>query len=295
MLYLAIIFLLLRLAQCTSIVCTLATSDAVAHGVVALRGTLPLDYDLTVMVTPELPRRERDMLGHLYHTRLVSVPIDDFAQVPDESTEYLSAKGFRNTWYKLYAWNLVSTDSEPVDKLLFIDADTLIADPGVVAELLALEPNAFAFDTIPPGSLNTGVMLIRPSTDVYTYLVANLHASCDESDQGYVNYVHAHRPDLVGWNTKLNMSYNAFAWIKQHNRAVWSCYEPVKIVHFNTMQDKPYGHEARTMSDLAKNTAFSHAKPDVVQMWAEWRTGYCRGMRLVTPASYRVYDYGFCE
>lgn len=277
-----------------NIVCTLSTNDDTAHGVIALRQTVPLSYQLVVLTDYGMSKRTTEMISHLYRTTLVYIDIGNFIRLPTESTSYLSSKGVRFTWYKLCAWNITELEGVPVSKLLFIDADTLITDPTVVDELFTMPTNAFAFDTIPPGTLNTGIMLISPSSSVFQYLVDNAEVSCDESDQGYINTVNTNAPSIIQWNTKLNMSYNAFAWIKQHHSSVWKCYEPVKIVHFNTLSDKPYGSEARVMADLDRNTAFSHTHSETIGLWKAWRDNYCRGMMLVAPAVHRVYMEGFC-
>ncbi|CAO1617098.1 unnamed protein product [Sympodiomycopsis kandeliae] len=153
---------------------------------------------------------------------------------------------------KLHAWRL--TD---YDKVLFLDADTLILQP--LAHLFLTKHHfAASPDTGWPDIFNSGVMLLTPSHDTFDGLLqlAAERGSWDGADQGLIN---EHFGGEVGsgfegrgggWS-RLPFTYNTTALGGYTYAPAFARYgDNVKVAHF-IGADKPWRSSIRSRSNAS--------------------------------------------
>lgn len=287
------------------VIVSLATNELVATGIIQLKNSIPDDIVLIVMVPYSMTENnikwhQRLSLMNNTHIHYISEHVIDEAPIITSSDVYLHEKGFRNTWYKLAIWSLTSyyntklSKHVDIDRIVFLDADTMIT--GNITSILhyfsKIEPTAMAYDTIPPGWFNTGVIVTEPSTERFKLILSQISntGSVDKSDQGFLNILYNNHPEIVPWKTHLNFSYNAFSWVKHIEKSVWNYFEPIQIIHFNTLTDKPYGESAIKERDLNKNTPFIKSHVELIELWKIWRRNYCNQIKKMNNSLSFVED-----
>jgi len=139
---------------------------------------------------------------------------------------------------KLNIWNLTQ-----FDQVVYVDADCMVLDS--IDELFDLDTDfAAAPDIFPPDKFNAGVLVIRPSADVFTALKQQLGvlSSYDGGDTGFLN---AYFPLWYQGPScsRLAFGYNAqrtMYWFTHEKRpGYWESISPLKIVHFSS-SPKPW-------------------------------------------------------
>lgn len=270
-----------------TVVVSLATNEIISTGIIQLRYTIPESIPLVIMVPYSMTEyniKWHQRLSYMNNTHIQYISEHIIDKAPVITDSYLQEKGFRNTWYKLAIWSLVTYSTNVVkhigiDRIVFLDADTMITGnfTDIFHFLQNVEPNAMAYDTIPPGWFNTGVMVIEPNLDIFKMIQNQISTiqSVDSSDQGFLNTLNHIHPEMIPWRTRLNFSYNAFSWISHIEKNVWEYFKPIQIVHFNTLNDKPYGDIAIREHDLTKNTPFIKSHVELIELWKIWRFNYC--------------------
>lgn len=270
------------------VIVSLATNETISTGVIQLKSMIPDTIPLIVMVPYSMTEtniRWQRRLASMNNTHLHTLSEHVLDHIPVINDPYLQEKGFRNTWYKLAIWYVtnysIGMDKKiEIDKIIYFDADTMITGQfdRIMDYFSSLDNTAMAYDTIPPGWFNTGVIVTRPSVEIFKLMSSQVSVigSVDGSDQGFLNMLYQRHPDVIQWNTKLNFSYNAFSWVKHVEPNIWNYFEPIQIVHFNTLTDKPYGKYAIKEKDLNGNTPFIKSHKELIDLWKTWRYNYCK-------------------
>lgn len=132
-------------------------------------------------------------------------------------------------------------DFEEYDKLVFLDADTIVMrnvdhlfdHPGIAA----------APDFLMPDKFNSGVMVIEPAHDLFLRLIQGLTdaPSYDGGDQGFLNWFYKDwwaMPVGHRLSSAYNMHHFIFQVMAGHPALREQCLREVKIVHY-TLQ-KPW-------------------------------------------------------
>ena len=200
--------------------------EALGRSLVETGSTVPR----CVMVTPDVSALARDRLASQgWGIR----PVDPVAGPTKEQAIYAR---FAMSYTKLRAFDL-----EELDKIVFLDADTVVLSR--IDELFERPSFAAAPDFFMPDRFNSGVMVLAPSTKLYTELTAQLGhvASYDGGDQGLLN---SHFSDW--WSMpvehRLGAGYNLHHFVYQfmcsHPALMRSFTEEIKIIHY-TLQ-KPW-------------------------------------------------------
>lgn len=273
------------------VILSLATNETIATGIIQLKSSIPDDIPFIVMVPYSMTEtniRWQRRIASMNNTHVHSLSEHILDHVPAINDPYLREKGFRSTWYKLAIWSVtnynIGMDKKiEIDKIVYLDADTMITGQfeNIMDYFSSLDHTAMAYDTIPPGWFNTGVLVTRPSVEKFKIISSQVSmiGSVDGSDQGFLNELYQTYPDIVQWNTRLNFSYNAFSWVKHIEPNIWNYFEPIQIVHFNTLTDKPYGKNAQKEKDLNANTPFIKSHKELVDLWKIWRYNYCKQIK----------------
>uniref|UniRef100_A0A7S1U936 Spore protein YkvP/CgeB glycosyl transferase-like domain-containing protein n=1 Tax=Phaeomonas parva TaxID=124430 RepID=A0A7S1U936_9STRA len=222
---------------------------------------LPVHFITAAKVDPELVEWLQT-IGNVYQVPLVQNPnsANDKALPKDKLTYrkhhyelYLSLypSGNQQCLYtKLFAWML------PLDKVLFLDADTMIMtniDNLFDIPLGTYDTNMIAAvpDVAPPDEFNTGVFLTEPSPKRFTELMtlAGNVPSWNGGDQGFLQTVfqgwysasNVYRlPYEYNTQTKMKVLYNA-AWIHLYDRIKILHFSPHKPWHDPNSEDKEFG------------------------------------------------------
>lgn len=213
---------------------TLLTSDSFLPGILVLQKSLQKygsHYKLFCLTTNNLSEQT--------HIKLIAAEITPIS-IPNLPSQY------QTMYHKLYIWNLVQ-----YEKIVYLDAgqedttrrrkicltisfvDLLIR--ANIDELFDVEGDFAAAPDVCLGFFNSGVMVIKPSEDVFQQLIAALSTeSYDKGDQGLLN-VHFKDWFLGNQSYRLHPKYN-MPFILCANTPHYSEYiekkTPIKIIHF---------------------------------------------------------------
>ncbi|KAI9220327.1 glycogenin 1, isoform CRA_c [Blastocladiella britannica] len=168
---------------------TLVTSDSYVIGALVLAASLrehspgSAHVPIVVLHAPTLSAEAIEALQTAFDVLVPIAPLHSGAHGRDaRNLQLLGRPELDVTYSKLHVWTL--TD---YDKVVFLDADTLVCD-GVEA-LFGYNELAAAPDCGWPDIFNSGVFVLRPSTETFDQLVAFAAASgsWDGADQGLLN------------------------------------------------------------------------------------------------------------
>lgn len=133
----------------------------------------------TVMVTPEVNAVSRVRLMH------AGWKLREVATFPTPILSCNDTKwgGSNSEWGKLQVFNLTE-----YDKLLYLDADTLVKQSVDAVFHRPGYPLTSAPGMFPPDSFNAGVMLLSPSSRLYEHMLSRIPVleSYDCGDQGFL-------------------------------------------------------------------------------------------------------------
>lgn len=181
------------------------------------------------MVTPSVSTGSKVKLGK--RAKVVEVePIASPAEAKGTSWE---GSGYT----KLRLWDLA------YDTVVYVDSDAVVLEN--IDDLFDLDvPLAAAPDIFPPDKFNAGVLVLRPSQEIFQKMLLAVPklTSHDKGDTGFLN---SFFPD---WYTgpsasRLPFRYNAqrtLYWMT-HDRepGYWNTVKPIKILHFSS-SPKPW-------------------------------------------------------
>jgi alpha-N-acetylglucosamine transferase len=166
--------------------------------------------------------------------------VRDIAPIPPPAGNEVLFERFKNSYTKLRVFQLTE-----YDKVVFLDADTIVMSP--IDELFERPFFAAAPDFFMPNRFNSGVMVLDPDEQRFSEIIAMLGKAetYDGGDQGILNsYFDAH---FGGWwampvEHRLPASYNLHHFIYQFMQAhpvlQKSFNQELKVMHY-TLQ-KPW-------------------------------------------------------
>lgn len=218
-----------------------------------------------VLVTPNISQEVRSALHPAFCTRIIQVdPIAIPGQDDENSTHVASWDGSVG-YTKLHIFNL-----DVYDKLLYIDSDCLVKrdirhllkiDSMAKKGLLAAAPDIF-----PPDKFNAGVMLIRPSPDIFDDMMRKSKEliTYDGGDTGFLNAYFSNWYTEMPPQSRLGFGYNAQRFMYNCTYAKQPKYWDVgigsdlAIVHFSSSpkpwqsrsQEEENGATSKNQSDL---------------------------------------------
>jgi lipopolysaccharide biosynthesis glycosyltransferase len=236
--------------------------------------------EIVVLVTPNVPPKVYEQLSPLC-TRIL--PIDEW-QPPLKTIDSKLGKGdkaWQRTldnhcpgWTKLRIFGL-----QQYDTILYIDSDCLVLQD--VSSLLGLNKIytesesliAAAPDILPPHHFNSGVMVIRPSTEVMETMKshAKLLTTYDGSDTGFLNaYFNTWYTDFPPM-ARLASGYNAqqamfeMTMDDNGNSSFWDVQigSDLHIVHYSNAE-KPWAVETATTTATGTKDNSLHT------LWKTW-------------------------
>ena len=148
---------------------------------------------------------------------------------------------FKDVYTKLNLWSL---DKIGIDRLVYLDADTLVR-----RNFDELFDSPFNFAAVPDVygdtrgfriTFNTGVLVIRPDTSILENMMRRLETAeypPGEADQAFLNLY------FGGKGVQLPYAYNANLAIKKRSPALWEgLREEMRVVHYTLV--KPFVHES---------------------------------------------------
>ena len=214
--------------------------------------TTKTDFDLVVMTLKNKPLSQESMsqLAQIGYTNCIIDPIRP------THLEGKTRKDLQEKFGVLHVFSMTVYDT-----VLFMDADTFVKGP--IDDLLSMDLHGKTIGVTKDirsrkwvESFNTGVMLLHPSIDTYTHLVALLNDESFEfeyimSDQGFLNAVYKDNWHEIGF------VYNANLALYRFQREFWDQHDmkDVQIIHY-TMQkpwkckaNGPYGPICRLWID----------------------------------------------
>jgi len=165
---------------------TLITTDSYSPGVVALGRSIR-----------EVQSSTRDMVCLISNTVSVKVQnrlkeegwiVTEVSTIDSPYPQTSSTQRFVGTFTKLHLWNMTQ-----YDKILYLDADAILVRP--VDELFLCNNFCATPNERKKGQFlfNSGVMVIKPSHDMFTFLMDGLTSlafpSWDGADQGFLNSI----------------------------------------------------------------------------------------------------------
>ena len=114
---------------------------------------------LVILVTPDIARATRLKLKQLSYVQIAEVP---HLMKPNKSTGAWE----RSQYTKLHIWTLTQ-----FNQVFYIDADCLVLSD--LSEIFTLKTDfGAAPDVFPPDCFNAGVLLIKPSLEMFKRLVS---------------------------------------------------------------------------------------------------------------------------
>ncbi len=243
-------------------VTTLCHGDGYLPGVEALGKSLDASgttVPKVVMVTPDVSGKAHDWLEkHGWEVRKVD-PIENPA-----SRRKLLFPRFARVFTKLRAWDL-----RGLDRVVLLDADTIVVRN--VDDLFERRTFAAAPDFFMPDHFNSGVMLLEPSTPVFSRMLDAIGTmeTYDGGDQGFLNRFFSdwyampieHRLP-VGYNT----AHFIYQFMRGHPGAKARLENSVKIVHY--MLQKPWqARSTLTGGSAAWWRCYHAAHPEEARAW----------------------------
>ncbi|CAH8472839.1 unnamed protein product [Schistosoma turkestanicum] len=259
---------------------TLATNDEYCVGALVLAASLKqseTSKELTILVTPGVSSRMRQLLSNFYHNVIEVQPVTTKCWdkiLTGNRTE------LAETFTKIQVWSLTQ-----FTKIVFLDADTMVLQN--IDELFDRCEFAAAPDPQWPDCFNAGVFVLEPSIDKYNDLLKMLSncGSFDGREQGLLNQYFSnwlHNNDI---SHRLSYIYNCICRISNDtniefytSRCAWVHYgQSIRVVHFSG-SIKPWHKTsaAKTCSQMSFRTLFFNTEQDrrstgrVASMLAYW-------------------------
>lgn len=185
---------------------------------------------ITVMTCGEIPDIHERL--DCYNVNIMPVDVIPNPHVPEVSARY----GL--TFTKLRAFNLTM-----FDKIVFLDADTLVLQP--INDLFNKSHFAAAPDlgmALIQRRFNSGLFVAQPSERLFASMMSRIKTarSYDSGDQGFLNTFFAGR-----W-TRLDYRYNALQRLYSHHPRMWRT-EEIKVIHY--VGPKPWNYDKWMKAD----------------------------------------------
>ncbi len=265
-------------------IATLLTTDDFLEGVQTLLYSLkeklpsepyPSNYnppELVVLVTPNISEEVRHILCPAFCTRLIKV---DPIPIPNQNTSQAAVGSSSDTpsdvnlnsshvesWSEKCGYTKLHIFGQEVyNKILYIDSDCLVQKD--VSHLLNLDHEsssrgliAAAPDIFPPDKFNAGVMVIKPSKEIFTNLLSKTASiiTYDGGDTGFLNFY------FDDWHSypssgRLGFQYNAQRFMHQctyeKQPKYWDiAVGEISIIHFSS-SPKPWQqvHQSSTIEE----------------------------------------------
>ncbi|GAA5868169.1 hypothetical protein JCM8547_003367 [Rhodosporidiobolus lusitaniae] len=222
-------------------VVTFVSSDSYLPGALtSLQSLLDVDdpskFDTVCLVTPStVGHRSIQALEKAFN---LVVGVETIATESWEELKLLGRRDLALTLTKLHLFRLTQ-----YDKVLFLDADTLVLRP--LSHLFDLPyPFAAAPDQGWPDAFNSGVMLCTPSQETFDALVGMMkqRGTWDGGDQGLLNdfFPNWHRLSFT-YNVTPSAYYTYAPAYKRHG-------QDASVIHF-IGADKPWNRGSRSVYD----------------------------------------------
>ena len=249
--------------------CTLITSEDFVPGLIAmlhsLAKTRPHYKHVVVLVTSQVgPSCRRKLLAKLAPCAALHVEILDVPAIANPNAA-VHVQGWINAGYtKLHIFNMTS-----FEKVVYIDADTLILDnvdhlferPGT--------PLSAAPDVFPPDKFNAGVLVVTPKASVFEKMTEQLSdtQSHDGGDTGFLNTFFPEWYSLPSQH-RLPFRFNAqrtMHWLTfSGNPGYWLSIRPVAILHFSS-NPKPWNLSDETNRAVTTTSAAEVSSNEIKQ------------------------------
>eukprot|EP00277_Geminigera_cryophila_P010898 CAMPEP_0179455574 /NCGR_PEP_ID=MMETSP0799-20121207/39504_1 /TAXON_ID=46947 /ORGANISM="Geminigera cryophila, Strain CCMP2564" /LENGTH=234 /DNA_ID=CAMNT_0021254721 /DNA_START=29 /DNA_END=736 /DNA_ORIENTATION=+ len=178
---------------------------------------------MACMVTAEVSVESRKVLKG---AGLQLEEVNDIAAPRVSDVEAWNQSGYT----KLNLWRLTH-----YSKIAYIDADCLVVQS--MEDLFERDTDfAAAPDTFPPDRFNAGVLLLRPSLEVFEDMMLQI-ATTPSYDAGDTGFLNAYFPNWYtsGPEQRLPFGYNALRtmhWMTKKNPGYWQAVAPIRCIHF---------------------------------------------------------------
>jgi len=216
----------------TAYVTTLCNGDGYLPGIEALGKSLDRSeakHPKLVLVTPDVPdTARRQLLSEGWLLRDI-----ESIQNPNTATQQLYAR-FANTFTKLRVFGL-----EEIEKLVFLDADTIVLRN--IDDLFERPAFAAAPDFFLPDRFNSGVMVVKPERALFARMTEALFSShsYDGGDQGFLN---SFMPDWYAMPVAhrlpcgYNMQHFIFQFLRGHESLREQLEREAKVIHYSVQK-----------------------------------------------------------
>eukprot|EP00545_Synedropsis_sp_CCMP1620_P007353 CAMPEP_0119003312 /NCGR_PEP_ID=MMETSP1176-20130426/490_1 /TAXON_ID=265551 /ORGANISM="Synedropsis recta cf, Strain CCMP1620" /LENGTH=417 /DNA_ID=CAMNT_0006954901 /DNA_START=18 /DNA_END=1271 /DNA_ORIENTATION=- len=216
--------------------------------------------ELVVIVTPNVSKATREALHPAYCTRIIEVDPIYFPEKAIENkqvTSHVKAWSAQGALTKLHIFRL-----DNYDVILYIDADCLVVkDVTSLLELGKVYQDSEALvsaapDILPPDKFNAGVLVVRPSQEVFDNMMQQrvLLTTYDGGDTGFLNaYFSNWYTDMPPF-ARLKFGFNAQRFLyhctyeKQPNYWDLSVAPDLHILHFSS-SPKPWESKPSAAED----------------------------------------------
>ena len=190
---------------------------------------------------------------------------------------------FKDVYTKLNLWSL---DKMGIDRLVYLDADTLVRknfdELFDIPFNFAAVPDVYGDNRGFAITFNTGVLVLRPDTTMLDDIKRKLETAeypLGEADQAFLNLYFA------GTGVRLPYAYNANLAIKKRSAALWEALkEEMRIVHYTLV--KPFFPESgfsKILTSEELGEAMARAENQYEGLYRDeigwWRAAYERMMR----------------
>ena len=246
--------------------CTLVASDDHLVGAEALILSLlaisyPLPRPFIVVHLRSLDRRQLARLEKLDpgHVRCLAVePVRcSAAEQQQSSQEGADGAASKNSWHlsftKLRIWEVFDEKEFPL--VMYLDADTVVLQD--LEHLFLRDVSSLGFaaapDVFPPDRFNAGVLLLKPSKEVFQEMLSKLALlpSYDSGDTGFLNAFFPQWFESPS-NCRLGFAYNAqrtMYYMTKAKPGYWKAIEPIKVLHYSSTP-KPWQQTSNKLGEL---------------------------------------------
>lgn len=252
-------------------------SDSFAIGVAVLGHSLRKANTSARLILPYLPTRVS--APALCIVRAAGWNPHPIALIPPPHNGKGIHHRFQDQYTKLTVW---SFDSLGVEKLVYLDADTLVRRN--FDELFELPWNFAAVpDVYVPGdsrgfalTFNAGVLVLETSTSVFEDMKAKIESATyplEQAEQSFLNLYYAAR------TVRLPYIYNLNLAIKKRSRTLWESLKGEgKIVHYTIAKPFPVAVDGGILTREAEEEALKKAEQGNGGLYVEeigwWRDAY---------------------
>ena len=214
-----------------------------------------------VLVTPNISQEVRNALHPAFCTRIIQVdPIAIPGQDNANSTHVPSWDGSVG-YTKLHIFNL-----DVYDQILYIDSDCLVKRD--LRHLFRIDSKdrkgllAAASDIFPPDKFNAGVLLIRPSSEIFDDIMSKTKelTTYDGGDTGFLNAYYTNWYTEMPPQSRLGFGYNAqrfmynCTYTKQPKYWEVGIGSDLAIVHYSS-SPKPWQSQSREKDEIASSAS----------------------------------------